>query len=125
MLRRCLRRRRSRSRSRSEIEEKYIDHVIAVWKNAAFQREHGGNEEQIEKLINKLKKGEKETKSFNTKKLGNSTQQRKLASTSATEEKDLKDKKKSSGSEDIREHSLHEMTIGKMSVIKRHKYNTM
>ena len=125
MLRRSLRRRRSRSRSRSAIEEKYIDHSISVWKNAAFQREHGEHEEQIQKLLNKLKKGEKETKSFNTKKLGNSTQQRKLPSTSATEENNRKHQKKSSGSEEIREHSLHEMTIGKMSVIKRHKYNTM
>ena len=122
MLRQSLRRRRSRSRSRTEIEEKYIDHVISVWKNAAFQREHGKNEEKIQKLINKLKKQDKETKSFNTKKLGNSTQR---IVSSTTEENDGKHQKKSSGSEMIREHSLHEMTMGKMSVIKRPKYNTM
>ena len=116
MLRRSLRRRRSRSRTRSEIEEKYIEHVISVWKNTAFQREHGGNEEKIQKLINKLQKQEKETKSFNTKVVGNSSQRE-------TEEKTRKPEKKSSGSEEIKEHSLHEMT--KMSVIKRHKYNTM
>ena len=122
MLRRSLRRRRSRSRSRPEIEVNSIEHVISVWKNAAFQREHGENEEKIKKLINKLKKQEKETKPLNTRKVGNSTQ-RKLPSTSATEES--KHQKKSSGSEEIKEHSGHEMTIGKMSVIKRHKYNTM
>ena len=127
MLRRSLRRRRSRSRSRSEIEEKYIDieHVISVWKNAAFQKEHGESEEKIQKLINKLKKQEKETKSFDTKKVGNSTQRRRLPSTSEAEEKDQKHQKKSSGSEEIKEHSFHEMTLGKMSAIKRHKYNTM
>lgn len=114
MLRRSLRRRRSRSRSRSEFEGKYIDHVISVWKNAAFQREHG--EEKIQKLINKLKKPEKETKQVNTKK------ERKL---SETEDTDRTQQKKRSGSEEIKEHSVHEMTIEKMSVIKRHKYNTM
>ena len=117
MLRRNLRRRRSRSRSRPEFEGKYIDHVISVWRNAAFQREHG--EEKIQKLINKLKKPEKETKELNTKK------ERKLPSTSETEDTDRTLLEKRSGSEEIKEHSVHKMTIEKMSVIKRHKYNTM
>ena len=115
MLRRSLRRRRSRSRCRSGSEENYIEHVISVWKNAAFQREHG--EEKIQKLLNKLKKPEKESKSFNTK------LERNLPSTSESEETDRRQPKPGSG--EIKEHSVHEMTIEKMSVIKRPKYNTM
>ena len=118
MLRRSLRRRRSRSRSRSEIEEKYIGQVNSVWKNTASVREHAGNEEKLQKLINKLKKQEKETKTLNTKVVGNSSQRE-------TKEKDRKPQKKSSGSEEMKEHSFHEMTIGKMSAIERRKYNTM
>ena len=52
-----LRRRRSRSRSRSIPErEKYLDHVIAVWRSSSFQKEHGKNDEKIQKIINKIKK---------------------------------------------------------------------
>ena len=48
-----LRRRRSRSRSRSiPCHEKYLQHVIAVW------REHGKDEEKIENMIKRMKKQE-------------------------------------------------------------------
>ena len=50
-----LRRRRSRSRSRSRsipCHEKYLQHLIAVW------REHGKDEEKIEKMIKRMKEQE-------------------------------------------------------------------